>query len=118
MMGEVLHIAVDGDVGDGSTCHEGSSQQNEILAQQQAADVAHLCAVHFSAPFGAPGHRDYLGAILGLGIRREWVGDILVQEHGAYVFCLPSVVKTLAEKYGIENNARICELHRKCNKYL
>ena len=55
----------------------------------------HLCAVHFSAPFGAPGHRDYLGAILGLGIRREWVGDILVQDHGAYVFCLPSVAPAL-----------------------
>lgn len=49
------------------------------------------------APFGAPGHRDYLGAILGLGIRREWVGDILVQEHGAYVFCLPSVAPALLE---------------------
>ena len=53
--------------------------------------------MHFSAPFGAPGHRDYLGAILGLGIRREWVGDILVQEHGAYVFCLPSVAPALLE---------------------
>ena len=51
----------------------------------------HLRAVQFSAPFAAPGHRDYLGAILGLGIRREWVGDILVQAHGAFVFCLPSV---------------------------
>ena len=47
--------------------------------------------VQFSAPFAAPGHRDYLGAILGLGIRREWVGDIVVQAHGAFVFCLPSV---------------------------
>lgn len=51
----------------------------------------HLRAVQFLAPFAAPGHRDYLGAILGLGIRREWVGDILVQAHGAFVFCLPSV---------------------------
>lgn len=51
----------------------------------------HLRAVQFSAPFAAPGHRDYLGAILGLGIRREWVGDIVVQAHGAFVFCLPSV---------------------------
>lgn len=50
-----------------------------------------ICALQFSAPFAAPGHRDYLGAILGLGIRREWVGDILVQAHGAFVFCLPSV---------------------------
>lgn len=45
----------------------------------------HLRAVQFSAPFAAPGHRDYLGAILGLGIRREWVGDILVQIGRAHV---------------------------------
>lgn len=67
------------------------------LAAEDFVPAEHLCAVHFSAPFGAPGHRDYLGAILGLGIRREWVGDILVQEHGAYVFCLPSVALALLE---------------------
>lgn len=67
------------------------------LAAEDFDPAEHLCAVHFSAPFGAPGHRDYLGAILGLGIRREWVGDILVQEHGAYVFCLPSVAPALLE---------------------
>jgi RNA-binding protein YlmH len=48
----------------------------------------------FRAPLGAlritpkdpdehPGHRDYLGAILGLGISREKVGDILVTKSGA-----------------------------------
>lgn len=30
-------------------------------------------------------HRDYLGAILGLGITRDVLGDILVTEQGAYV---------------------------------
>ena len=44
-----------------------------------------------TAAFGTPGHRDYLGAILGLGIRRAWIGDILVSGSTAYVFCLPSV---------------------------
>ncbi len=32
-------------------------------------------------------HRDYLGAILNLGIDRSKTGDILVQEKGAYLFC-------------------------------
>ena len=41
--------------------------------------------------------RQEIGAILGLGVRREWVGDILVQDHGAYVFCLPSVAPALLE---------------------
>ena len=32
-------------------------------------------------------HRDFLGAILNLGIDRSKVGDILLQENEAYVFC-------------------------------
>ena len=34
-----------------------------------------------------PGHRDYLGALTGLGVKREKLGDILLQEQGAaFVF--------------------------------
>lgn len=33
-------------------------------------------------------HRDYLGALLSLGIKRECVGDILVTEDGAQCFVL------------------------------
>ena len=35
-------------------------------------------------------HRDYLGAVLGLGIERSLIGDILVREHRAWLFCLSS----------------------------
>ena len=50
-----------------------------------------LCALELTARFGSPGHRDYLGAILGLGVGREWIGDILVEGERAWVYCLPSV---------------------------
>ena len=33
-------------------------------------------------------HRDYLGAILNLGLERSCLGDILVEEKAAYLFCL------------------------------
>lgn len=33
----------------------------------------------------SPGHRDYLGAILSLGIKREKMGDILLHEQMAYI---------------------------------
>ena len=33
-------------------------------------------------------HRDYLGAALNLGIDRACLGDILVEEDAAYLFCL------------------------------
>ena len=33
-------------------------------------------------------HRDYLGAILNLGLERTCLGDILVEADAAYLFCL------------------------------
>lgn len=32
-----------------------------------------------------PGHRDFLGSMLGLGLKREKIGDILVNAEGAHV---------------------------------
>ena len=40
-------------------------------------------------------HRDYLGAILNLGIERSLIGDILVQEKQAWFFCLDSAADFL-----------------------
>ena len=54
-----------------------------------------ICALELSAPFGNPGHRDYLGALLGMGIGRERLGDIWVKDGSAVVFCLPGVEKHL-----------------------
>ncbi len=36
-------------------------------------------------------HRDYLGSLMGLGLRRSVLGDIVLAEGRAYVFCLESV---------------------------
>ena len=51
----------------------------------------YLAAIRLTAFFGEPGHRDYLGALLGMGIGREWLGDILVRGDTAWVCCMPSV---------------------------
>ena len=40
-------------------------------------------------------HRDYLGAILGLGIERSVIGDILVRGKSAWFICLSSVAEML-----------------------
>lgn len=32
-------------------------------------------------------HRDYLGALLNLGVERSMIGDILVNDDGAWMFC-------------------------------
>ena len=41
----------------------------------------YICVLSAKVPFGNPSHRDFLGAILGLGIERECVGDIIVGEE-------------------------------------
>ena len=41
-------------------------------------------------------HRDFLGAILHLGITRAKVGDIRIKEQTAYVFCTASIVLYVA----------------------
>lgn len=64
----------------------------------EAEDFApedYLCAIRLTAHFGMPGHRDYMGALLGMGIGREWLGDIWVKDDTATVFCLPSVQRHL-----------------------
>jgi len=55
----------------------------------------HLAALSCVARFGSPGHRDYLGAVMGLGIGREWLGDILIDGETAWLICLPSVKQHL-----------------------
>lgn len=37
-------------------------------------------------------HRDFLGSLLALGIKREKVGDIIISDNTAYVFCIDSIV--------------------------
>lgn len=42
-------------------------------------------------------HRDFLGAIMNLGIERSTVGDIFVQDKEALVFCQESIAPYLTE---------------------
>ncbi len=36
-------------------------------------------------------HRDFLGSLMGLGLRREMLGDIIINENAAYLVCLDTV---------------------------
>lgn len=42
-------------------------------------------------------HRDYLGAIMNLGIERSMMGDIIIKEPAAYVFVLKKMSRYLTE---------------------
>ena len=43
-------------------------------------------------------HRDFLGALMGLGIRRETLGDITVADNIGFLYCLDTVALYIAEQ--------------------
>ena len=60
-----------------------------------------LFLLRCTAPQGARAltHRDYLGSLLALGIKRDVIGDILVGKGGADIIVLKSIAPFLAENY-------------------
>ena len=67
----------------------------DYLEEEYFDAAEYIKVIKLTAHFGTPGHRDYMGALLGMGVGREWIGDIRVIENTAYVFCLPSVLRHL-----------------------
>lgn len=47
---------------------------------------------------GTLSHRDFLGSVMGLGIRREMLGDILVHDNCGYLFCLDSISSYITDQ--------------------
>lgn len=52
-------------------------------------------------------HRDYLGTVLSKGITREQVGDILVNDDGAYIFILSDIIDYVASGIDKINNVGV-----------
>lgn len=55
-------------------------------------------------------HRDILGSIMGLGIERSNLGDIIISENKAYVFCLERMAD-----YVIDNLTKVRHTSVKCS---
>lgn len=47
--------------------------------------------------FSVLSHRDYLGALMGLGLKREVIGDIVLNDSGCAIFCLKSIAPFIVE---------------------
>lgn len=45
-------------------------------------------------------HRDILGSLMGLGIKREVIGDIIISKNTGYIFCLESIAEYICENLG------------------
>ena len=74
----------------------------------QTGEECPITAVTVSVPPDAkPTHRDYLGAILGLGLTREKIGDLLVGEGLCQVLLLREVAHVLLTQLDQVGRARV-----------
>lgn len=64
----------------------------------------YISALKAETRFGAPTHRDYMGAVLALGIKREWLGDIWISGESAVIFLMQSVERHVLD--GLEKVGR------------
>ncbi len=56
-------------------------------------------------------HRDFLGALINLGIRREVLGDIFVREECAYLFCMDSIADYIARSLErVKHTTVVCQV--------
>lgn len=58
-------------------------------------------------------HRDFLGSLMNLGIERDRLGDIVIEENTAYLFCCESVAKFVADNlFRVKHTSVSCEISR------
>lgn len=58
-------------------------------------------------------HRDFLGSLMALGIKRDVIGDIIVSENCGYVFCLENIAEYITENLkDVKHTTVKCEICR------
>ena len=55
----------------------------------------------------APGHRDVLGSVMGLGIKRSVIGDIVVLAERGYLFCETQMAQHIADSLASAGRIRL-----------
>ena len=70
--------------------------------------ISLVCAVPLSGEFsGKLTHRDYLGALMNLGIERSCIGDIFLNGNSAYIFCVERMADFIASNLQKAANERL-----------
>ena len=84
---------------------EKTTERSRILTDffEENEDFCPISVLELSIPPAQRkvlSHRDYLGALMGEGIKREKVGDILVSEKGAKIIVVSELCDYLVQNFG------------------
>lgn len=79
-----------------------------LCGYEELFPIACVAIVPLLEKFGEVlSHRDYLGALMNLGIERSTVGDIKTGEKQAYLFCLESIAGFICENLDQVKHTRV-----------
>lgn len=74
---------------------------NSIVVEKNLSNIVQIIRIELPEDLkGKYAHRDYLGAVIKLGIERKKVGDIIVDNNGADIIVDKDIVKFLLENLG------------------
>jgi len=72
----------------------------ELCGYEEVIPICCLCIAPSAQKFADElTHRDFLGALMSLGIRREVMGDIVIKENKGYLFCLESIAEYISDNF-------------------
>jgi len=75
---------------------------NSIVVEKNLSNIVQIIRIELPEDLkGKYTHRDYLGAVIKLGVKREKVGDIIVDNNGADIIVDKDISKFLLENLGI-----------------
>lgn len=69
----------------------------DIIGYEEPFPIAIIEVKPRSENFGRLDHRDVLGTVMGLGIERSTVGDILINDEGAYLFAVQEMADYIVQ---------------------
>ena len=74
---------------------------NSVVVEKNLSSIVQIIRIQLPDDLkGKYTHRDYLGAVIKLGVKREKVGDIVVDNNGADIIIDKDVSKFLLENLG------------------
>lgn len=84
------------------------SYEDETVISPISIIKAEPTSLRFAQPLT---HRDYLGALMNLGIERGLIGDILMNETGCFIFCLDKMADYIVSEWNkVAHTPITCEI--------
>lgn len=113
-----LNIAEQGVAREAVSCvrleggYEGAERRIAVFGETEELPIVCVKIAPVSAKFSDElAHRDFLGALMGLGIKREMLGDIVLIGGAGYLFCLEDIAPVIVDElHEVKRTTVRCEL--------